>query len=1271
MTETTPTRPRAQGEGFSSGASPEDDQKRARTGQSDGEEVEADEEIESLMAEAEADERRLAERREQARIREMQKSEVLTTNLQKMQQNLDDIQPLIGPESGESLTRKQERAREAVLDLCEAGRDTARAIVRAIHDEIAPASNAQQLEAAVESAAEDAPAVVVFRDGTRVQGAARIDGMPDSLSKLDGATKNYLQKNGVSFDELLVRAGDGKRLDAPVSAKELSSLKEKVLALIALSGDNDEYSISSLKAKVADNGGKLPDCVRMLLLSGAFGPLLLAVAKGLLAEGLLDPKPRYGGVRREKDFLEEEYFRAVKACGKPESSPLARFLHLFEWDFEKQKETANEARERLRQRLGKAAAPRSIEILKPVASRRKAYAAADKDGKQCSRFIRAMLRDAMAEPGLVASWIQLLATPGLTQARVDGVLVHTLPPKIIVPGEAVFKEREAKAKAEHEARVEEALANGEEAPAYSPVGVPFRDNLSSGASDASGLYRGDLITESAFWMKRGPGHGIPRNASSMTGGHGSSGKGKKKGGPSAHAEMRRPTKEKAPPQVVAAIHTHFVCSETTALDFCYEHLGYTRGTTNIPPSDVSMAKLRTVPAPSAANTAARLFGPDGTVGEGEIPDTFGGDGKKRGHGWGTDAGLLQLARKGFLNLNSRFTDDGYLLGDLLAAYALFFAWANADFAELREDPTRRIFPCITEVSEVAFRTRALRGWAHVAPFVDMDASNFDFIQGSVDMTNMRSTTRFFRRVVEAMWVHSTDDESKAQLRARRIIMGDFEVSRRVQADFARYVPNPADDAASKKLKSFDDATRTIVPLVVEGVAKIAGLDHGLPDANKLNEHLVRSFGKSDSELQQNVYYMNLLRVSQKETLTNPDRHGFCSQLELFQQVAARDGDNWERGLFVARDLSRIEPKALEHAWVLAPELPGCVPFVPREVHVRLETTSLVAAPGAAITHKTQNVPRDSDVVVVRVAYASRLSLEMLVELRKNKVVGVDAFDLRPLVQNLPCLRLAAQGRLATAIDVREGRPGFAVLSAILNFGEAAVTDLNILRQFGMLAVLEEKNELDEETKKKRLGRIASNAARTVTQYKDIVYPAFSGAAPRPTPRPTSVNASKVYVAHRLSTDGQTFKAQDMATKLAGFADTAERVRLQPFGARESLDKLEEDDKKKVLAACAWASTSRLAIRGVLENAREKDLYLSSSDIAVAADFGKIDKGWIVDDSRGGNGANALSASLNLQDDYVYNFMLALRAVGYHFDRVLKAVLVSRSRAYDREDVDFD
>ena len=127
---------------------------------------------------------------------------------------------------------------------------------------------------------------------------------------------------------------------------------------------------------------------------------------------------------------------------------------------------------------------------------------------------------------------------------------------------------------------------------------------------------------------------------------------------------------------------------------------------------------------------------------GGIPDTFGGAARREVTVGGLTRAREKLARKGFLNLNSRFTDDGYLLGDLLAAYALFFAWANADFAELREDPTRRIFPCITEAPRTTARARALRGWAHVAPIVDMDAVKFDFIQGSEDMTNIRSTTTF-------------------------------------------------------------------------------------------------------------------------------------------------------------------------------------------------------------------------------------------------------------------------------------------------------------------------------------------------------------------------------------------------------------------------------------------------------------------------------------------------------------------------------------------------
>ena len=92
---------------------------------------------------------------------------------------------------------------------------------------------------------------------------------------------------------------------------------------------------------------------------------------------------------------------------------------------------------------------------------------------------------------------------------------------------------------------------------------------------------------------------------------------------------------------------------------------------------------------------------------------------------------------------------------------------------------------------------------------------------------------------------------------------------------------------------------------------------------------------------------------------------------------------------------------------------------------------------------------------------------------------------------------------------------------------------------------------------------------------------------------------------------------------------------------------------------AWATTSRLANRGVLENARAKNLYLNSFDFGVAAARRAIDPArWVRADDDELLG-NELSASLNLNDDYVYKFMLALRAVGHYYDRRLKAELISR------------
>ena len=1232
---------------------PEDEHKRARTGSA--EDVE--------RAEERAHERRLSKDIELARIRRLR--DAVPVNLTTMHDKLNTIVPLVG---SKELTADEKEARLAILDLLEAGREVAESIlsvlVEQIYDLIRPKPNAQQPEAAVgaggpstspstASEADDAPAVVELRGGVRVRGAAGIPGMPvgaaELRKRLEAHAKKYLEKKLVRLEALLKRSGDGKRLDAPVSAGEYSSLEEKALAFIArafkeLSPDDEEYSISSLKARVADCGGALPDPLRLLLLSGAFGPLVLAVAKGLLAKRLLES--RYGGVRNSRVSVEEEYLWAYEACrvavdgGNDRAANDFAFLRLFKNEFEKEEQT------------GKAA---------PPDTREEAYLAAAEEGRMCARHIRAMFRDSMAEIEMPPPFIQILTTPGLTWARVDGELVLTLPPKVVV-------------------------SDDDEKP------VLFRDNLATGKK--TGI-RGDLVPQSAFTMKKKKGEdGIPRNASSMTGGQGSSARGR-----SVHAEMRRPVDEGVPPQVVAEVQTHFVSSDELALDLCYEFPGYARaaggkGPNATKPSDVSMGKLRLILTSSGANIVGRLFGPDGILGVGVIPVEFRGDGVELGHGWGTDAGLIELAEKvGFFEIDPHLNRDGSRLGDLLATYTLFHTWTHADYAALRADPTRRIFPCITEISEEVFRRRALRGWALVASAAGIDDRKRDFIEGSAAMAMAKSMRPFFMRVMDAMWPFG---ETKTQLMGQRKIMGNFLVSRHVRDDFARYVML-AIAGAAPSLELFDEATKELVPLVLEGVVTIVGLvvslDNRMPTPFEVNAHLKsKEVERSDVELK-HVSFLNVLRVSQKKTLIDSNRYGFRSQLVLFQQTAQRDGEDWSQGLFAARYLSRTDPEALDDdglQFVLAAELDRCVPHVPAPGQPRLATTPFAKAPEAAIRHRAENEkrdPTDRDVVVLRVAYSTRLSLKMLLEGKKNRVIGVDAFDLRKLLEALPVLRLAEEGPLSTVFDVRDGTAGFAVLSMILNFGEAAVTDLNILRLFGILAAAKEKKEVadeakrrrNDEAKRRRLDSVAKNVAHSVTQYEKTVYPAFrpffflpesSGSTTR---RESAQPVGASIFAQRLSTDRQTFKAQNMAMELAGFGVNAERVQLQPFGARQSL--FGEEKKQKVLAACAWASTSRLAIRDVLENARDENLCLSSVDFAIAAKLGKIDERWIRDDARGVVN-NAFSASLNVQDAYVFKFFDALRAVGHHFDRVLKSVLTARgvhfgarSSSLDDEELD--
>ena len=1268
---------RAQGTGFSSGASPPEVEKRARTTGSSSSHDENDERL--LMEDLERG------RRDRLRAGAKRDLEKVQKWFDFMEQRADsNLAPLLGEGFLKQRFSSVERdARVALLNLAEGHRDMLVTLMHSIEELVlerdaapnthqpdaaavgsagassAGASSAGASSAGASSApradfATHGPPASVFLNGVRFECAAEVPG--DPMKDLAEETKDALEKGlgvgkGSSSKAEIVaaaitRRGDRRRLDAPVSSDDLRALETKLSAFIERYSKDKVYPVSKLKEALANGDRELPERVRILLLSGPYKQLLLKVAKGILAEGR--------SVRENaKTFLHEDFADSYESLSKraePDKKTDFEYVEHFKADLENDattRERSIEASEEIRKR-SKVRAPRVIEKHDEVKARKDAFERARRDGVSCRRHILAALRDATAETEALQMWVLCLLTPRLTHKCVDGELSLTLPPMILG--------RDGK----------------------SGWGRAFRDSVASGGKTGR---RGDLLPGSAYLCKTGPGHGIPRNASSMTGGQGSSGgRGSARGSPSVHAEMRPPIdrlpKPELPPpsEEVAGILTHFLCNEDTSLAFDFEFAGHSRGTTNIPPSDVSIGMLRGLPPLSAANGAARLSGPDGVCG------VRGDD----------DEALLKVAENCPFKINVDFFRNNKtktLLGDLLACYLTLHALVFADYPTLRRDLTRRVFPIFTEVSLAPFRLRAMRGWAYVTD----DDEKKAFIEESAANTQASSMAKFLRRFMEALAPFGETKQAKAALAK---IMGDKVVAIRVKRSIKEYQP-PLD--LPDPLKSFDEAGLDLAALVVEGVEAFAGLSPGQPvargdlatRAKRLNDHLEQRFSwRTQSGFESvDVSMMNLLRVSQKKTLTEPHRRGFASQLDLFVQIKRRDGDNWLcGGMYIARDLSRFADGAVEHAWALNPErLDDAVPSLDGEP----KTTSFVAAPGEAIKHRTKKDPTDSDVVVVRVAYANRLSLEMLAELRKNKVVGVDAFDLRRLVRMLPCLRLAAEGPLATAIDVREGRPGFAVLAVVLLFAEAATLDLNILRHLGMLAAAKrEDRSFNDETKKRYLDRIARDGARTVKQYEEIVLPAFSSVVATSgatsgstsgTPTPGSTDATPqgpvesrtdFRVAYRLSSSGQTFHAQRMAVELAEL-DRVESLELQPFGARESLDKLEEDDKKKALAACAWASTSRLANRGVLENARENKRYLCSIDIAVAVAEKKIDERWVRADQLRGN---ANSASLNLQDEHVYKFMFALRAVGHFYDRVLKNVLVSRAHGIadeDEENVDFD
>ena len=302
-----------------------------------------------------------------------------------------------------------------------------------------------------------------------------------------------------------------------------------------------------------------------------------------------------------------------------------------------------------------------------------AFERARRDGVACRQFLLALLRDATAETEPLPPWLQTFATCRLTHEQVGGETILTL------------------------------------APIVESWSVSFLDSL---------LWdRGSLVPESTFGGKKlkgtFKGTRIPvRNASSLTGGHGSGG-GRAETAPSA--EMRAAHTRHPPPPVVAALHAFHAFCPGTSLPLDFEYPGYQRDNTNVHFSGVSVGKIRHPPPSSVANAVARLYGPGGIFG-----DTidrkfvvFGEDAKLLD---ALDSGKLLCDANGLVVIAAEFTSNpqGTLLGDVVAAYLLFRALALADYASLRADPTRHVFPVFTDVALQSFQQRAMRGFAYVA-----------------------------------------------------------------------------------------------------------------------------------------------------------------------------------------------------------------------------------------------------------------------------------------------------------------------------------------------------------------------------------------------------------------------------------------------------------------------------------------------------------------------------------------------------------------------------
>lgn len=827
------------------------------------------------------------------------------------------------------------------------------------------------------------------------------------------------------------------------------------------------------------------------------------------------------------------------------------------------------------------------------------------------------------------------------------------------------------------------------------------------------LARSALCTPVTFRSERGK--AANRNAGTLLGGQGSSGGPGNKSPNSTNAERRWAVQGlKADTNVhqaiAASMHEDFVhgVSGPSALQM---NEWKQRQKTPIQ-YEISIGKLRGLPPRSALIAAIRIFGDNGVITRG-VP--AGADEKR---------------------LWDQFLGDDEKK-NITAAYLFLHALRFADYENILNDQSRRVLPILTDHSMREFYVHVFRGLqalmkdansalpelfsvetiARTAGIVRRNATSAYEVPGA------ESSVKMLYRVITVLSPYDASQRGALT----RVVGKEVTHGITVRRSLERTLASPRITGGYvADLKEFRGASVDACESLEHSAEHLLRLPVGAGKKRILEEKKTLRDRSDDGETTllykimktkavnvdgKSFVHFVFLRVSQEETAESQTRLGFAVQLDMWNSQLRHDDTSFlnfpktdaHHIVWIVSARSRLAADPLDQPVAIFEEKPNSRFRLPDLS--TMKTATVGDAMKVALEAEDKN--RGGRLVTMSAMYSDRVTLEEFMHAARSdvRVVGFDALDLRPLLDNFPEIALGNIGWTKRMIHVEEGYAGHAFVVHRLGAALAMPCDLNVLRHAGMEAANRACDVPDDAKTEKNKMAVAVSTTKHLNVFPAIVIPCWFTAAKRTLVVPTigmyerkvnekkekEVESSLFVAALRHSGVEQLWRSQYQMLSWVVDLRPRPKVYLRPFPATQDLRKMNDRDDvpgfyvtnrwaddgsrpdpgqdgarrlkvKDIKSANFFASTSRAANPGVLEHARDGKRYLCLADVAIAVWKGELDDAWVrVDDATVGS-SHPFARRLNLKNDYVYAILRALRDGGHLPHRYLLGQLVALGRA---------